>query len=85
MQDQDSGKVIAKEPEHSRLFLLYLPAQLKNMSLFAFSCFSKNNVQLWHKKLGRSNTKVLLSLLNSDLIVTTKISANDACIGLFKM
>lgn len=84
MQDQDSGKVIAKSLSTAACFCSTYLLNLR-MSLFAFSCFSKNNIQLWHKKLGRSNTKVLLSLLNSDLIVTTKISANDACIGLFKM
>ena len=48
VQDQYTGKVIAKGPKCGHLFPLRIPTQNPNMSLFASTVVSNNNVQLWH-------------------------------------
>jgi hypothetical protein len=62
VQDQVSGKVIAKGPKVGRLFLLYFSIP---RCLF-FACTTvQNKSEVWHKRLGHPNSVVLSRLLNS--------------------
>ena len=72
--------MIAKGPKCGRLFPLHIPTPSLDMFLFASTNVSKNNVQLWHYKLGHPNSKVFLSLLNSGHINKMKFSASDVAI-----
>ena len=81
VQDQKSGKVIAKGPKCGRLFPLELSTQPRNKSEFAFSCLHSNNVQLWHNRLGHPDSKVLLSLFKSGLINEMKNYALDVILN----
>jgi hypothetical protein len=58
VQDQVSGKVIAKGPKVGRLF----PLQFSSINSCAYSTFI-NNHQFWHKKLGHPNSIVLTHLM----------------------
>jgi hypothetical protein len=65
VQDQVSGKVIAKGPKVGRLFLLYFSIP---RCLF-FACTTvQNKSEVWHKRLGHPNSVVLSRLLNSGLL-----------------
>lgn len=65
VQDQVSGKVIAKEPNVGRLFPLHLSI-LSNVSLACSAVVNKSEV--WHKRLGHPNSTILSCLLNSGLL-----------------
>ena len=66
VQDQVSGKMIAKGPKVGRLFpLLPSPSLVSNY----VSCNSVNcNNQVWHKRLGHPNSHVLSVLTKSGLL-----------------
>ena len=66
VQDQVSGKMIAKGPKVGRLFpLLPSPSLVSNyVSCNAVDC----NNQVWHKRLGHPNSHVLSILLKSGLL-----------------
>lgn len=65
VQDQVSGKVIAKEPNVGRLFPLHISI-LSNVSLACSAVVNKSEV--WHKRLGHPNSTILSCLLNSGLL-----------------
>ncbi|RVW35199.1 Retrovirus-related Pol polyprotein from transposon RE2 [Vitis vinifera] len=70
VQDQVTGKPIAKGPKVGRLFPLFLP--VPNFSpLSSIKSFACNNVSdlsmVWHRRLGHPNTQILSHVLNSDL------------------
>lgn len=68
VQDQQSGKIIAKGPKVGRLFPIQfsLPPSL---SLPLVSCNSAIvDYQVWHKRLGHPNANVLHDLLKSNFL-----------------
>jgi hypothetical protein len=75
VQDQVSGKVIAKGPKVGRLFPLYfsIPRCLSS------ACTTvQNKHEVWHKCLGHPNSIVLSRLLSSGLLGNkTKFSSRD--------
>lgn len=75
VQDQVSWKVIAKGPKVGRLFQLYFSIP----RCLSFACTTvQNKSEVWHKRLGHSNSIVLSRLLNSDLLGNkTKFSSHD--------
>ncbi|RDX74123.1 hypothetical protein CR513_46162, partial [Mucuna pruriens] len=63
MGDQHSGKIIAKRPKVGRLFLIHFLLS-PNLSLPLVSCnFAIVDYQVWHKRLGHSNSNVLHDML----------------------
>jgi hypothetical protein len=71
VQDQMSGKMIAKGPKVGRLFPLYVCSStiIPSFPLLSFTC----NVigfghKMWHKCLGYPNSDVLRTLFNSRLL-----------------
>lgn len=78
VQDQVSGKVLAKGPKQGRLFPLQISSQERPSSESALlPHFSHNKCQLWHNRLGHPNSKTLMFLLNSGLINANKVSFKD--------
>lgn len=59
VQDQGSGKVIARGPKVGRLFLL----QLIPRTLSLASIIIENKVDVWHKRLGHPNNVILSHLM----------------------
>ena len=73
-----SGKVIAKGPKHGRLFPLQLSIQDRHLVASAlFSDSSLNKCQMWHDRLGHPNSRALLSLFKSSLLLDNKVSHKD--------
>ncbi|RVW92020.1 Retrovirus-related Pol polyprotein from transposon RE1 [Vitis vinifera] len=70
VQDQVTGKPIAKGPKVGRLFPLFLPVP-DFSPLSSIKSFACNNVSdlsmVWHRRLGHPNTQILSHVLNSDL------------------
>ncbi|KAK2396270.1 putative mitochondrial protein [Trifolium repens] len=68
VQDQHSGKMIAKGPKVGRLFPLN--SLLSSSPLLPFiSCNSASvSFQLWHKRLGHPNSNVLHDLIKSGIL-----------------
>ena len=70
VQDQVSGKVIAKGPKVGRLF----PLQFTLPSLLSFHCIGVSNKYTeWHKKLGHPNPVVLSHLLKNGFLSNKSI------------
>uniref|UniRef100_A0A2N9I820 Integrase catalytic domain-containing protein n=1 Tax=Fagus sylvatica TaxID=28930 RepID=A0A2N9I820_FAGSY len=69
VQDQMSGQVIAKGPKHGRLFSLQIPAP-RNLPPFLSLLCNKSRVspEVWHKRLGHPNSRILSYLLKSGLL-----------------
>uniref|UniRef100_A0A2N9IH78 Integrase catalytic domain-containing protein n=1 Tax=Fagus sylvatica TaxID=28930 RepID=A0A2N9IH78_FAGSY len=67
--DQMSGQVIAKGPKHGRLFSLQIPAP-RNLPPFLSLLCNKSRVspEVWHKRLGHPNSRILSYLLKSGLL-----------------
>ena len=78
VQDQVSGKIIAKGPKVGRLFLLHFSIP----SCFSFACTTvQNQSAIWHRRLGHPNSIVLSQLLNSGLLGNkSSFSSHDALI-----
>ena len=79
VQDQMSGQLIAKGPKHGRLFSLQLPIPrtLLPSSVLAFFCTApKVSNEVWHKRLGHPNPRILSHLLKSGLISNKEHSAS---------
>ncbi|KAJ9675925.1 hypothetical protein PVL29_024747 [Vitis rotundifolia] len=79
VQDQVSGKMIAKGPKVGRLFPLHVSPStiIPSFPLLSFAC----NVigfghKMWHRRLGHPNSDVLRTLFNSELL------GNKACSSL---
>ncbi|RVW59204.1 Retrovirus-related Pol polyprotein from transposon RE1 [Vitis vinifera] len=71
VQDQVSGKMIAKGPKVGRLFPLHVSPStiIPSFPLLSFAC----NVvgfghKMWHRRLGHPNSDVLRTLFNSGLL-----------------
>lgn len=60
VQDQVSGKVIAKEPKVERLFPLQFIVP-RTLSLASITI--KNKAEVWHKRLGHPNIVILSNLM----------------------
>jgi len=75
VQDQVSGKVIAKGPKVGRLF----PLHFSIPRCLSFACTTvQNKSEVWHKRLGHPNSVVLSRLLNSGLLGNkTQFSSHD--------
>jgi hypothetical protein len=68
VQDQKSGKMIAKGPKVGRLFPLYSPLSPCYFLPF-ISCNSAIvDFQTWHKRLGHPNSNVLYDLMKSTVL-----------------
>ncbi|KAL3523634.1 hypothetical protein ACH5RR_016468 [Cinchona calisaya] len=68
VQDQQSGKMIARGPKVGRLFPLPFPMS-PCFSLPSITCNSARvDYRAWHKRLGHPNSNVLHVLLNSGLL-----------------
>jgi hypothetical protein len=81
VQDQVSGKILAKEPKVGRLFPLHFSIP-RNLSL---ACMTINNPsEVWHKRLGHPNSAILSRLFNSGLIGNkehvSKLLSFDCCV-----
>jgi hypothetical protein len=65
VQDQVSGKILAKGPKVGRLF----PLHFSIPSCLSFACETVNtHNEVWHKRLGHPNSVVLSHMLNSGLL-----------------
>nr|GLL46629.1 retrovirus-related Pol polyprotein from transposon TNT 1-94 isoform X1 [Ipomoea trifida] len=74
VQDQVSGKMIAKGPKVGRLFPLFLsPSPVSNY--VACNAVQSDN-QVWHRRLGHPNSHVLRILLKSGLLGNKNFSSN---------
>ncbi|RVW70781.1 Retrovirus-related Pol polyprotein from transposon RE2 [Vitis vinifera] len=72
VQDQVTGKPIAKGPKVGRLFPLFLPIPdfSPRFSIKSFACNNVSDLSMvWHRRLGHPNTQILSHVLNSDLPV----------------
>ncbi|KAJ0075453.1 hypothetical protein Patl1_35235 [Pistacia atlantica] len=62
LSDQMSGQLIAKGPKHGRLFSLQIPVpqSLPSFSVLSLLC-NKSRVsnEVWHKRLGHPNSRIL--------------------------
>ena len=71
VQDPMSGQLITKEPKHERLFFLQLPIP-HSYSPFSFQALlcneSKVSNEVWYKRLGHPNSRILSYLLKSGLL-----------------
>ncbi|RVW79104.1 Retrovirus-related Pol polyprotein from transposon RE1 [Vitis vinifera] len=70
VQDQVTGKPIAKGPKVGRLFPLFLPVPdfSPRSSIKSFACNNVSDLSMvWHRRLGHPNTQILSHVLNSDL------------------
>ncbi|RVW12494.1 Retrovirus-related Pol polyprotein from transposon TNT 1-94 [Vitis vinifera] len=70
VQDQVTGKPIAKGPKVGRLFPLFLPVPDFSplSSIRSFACNNVSDLSMvWHRRLGHPNTQILSHVLNSDL------------------
>ncbi|RVX06405.1 Retrovirus-related Pol polyprotein from transposon TNT 1-94 [Vitis vinifera] len=70
VQDQVTGKPIAKGPKVGRLFPLFLPIPdfSPRSSIKSFACNNVSDLSMvWHRRLGHPNTQILSHVLNSDL------------------
>nr|GMD06433.1 Retrovirus-related Pol polyprotein from transposon TNT 1-94 [Ipomoea batatas] len=75
VQDQVSGKMIAKGPKVGRLFPLFLSPPLVS-NYVACNAVQSNN-QVWHRRLGHPNSHVLRILLKSGLLGNKNLSSNN--------
>ncbi|KAJ0046336.1 hypothetical protein Pint_05309 [Pistacia integerrima] len=65
VQDQVSGKILAKGPKVGRLF----PMQFSILAVISFACNAVNNkCEVWHKRLGHPNSAILSHIINSGLL-----------------
>jgi len=65
VQDQVSGKILAKGPKVGRLF----PLQFSIPSRLSLACMTVNNPsEVWHKRLSHPNSVILSRMFNSGLI-----------------
>jgi len=65
VQDQVSGKILAKGPKVGRLF----PLQFSIPRSLSLACMTVNNQsEAWHKRLGHPNSVILFRMFNSGLI-----------------
>ena len=85
VQDQMTGQVIAKGYKHGRLFLLQLavPRTLVPSSSSAWSLFcTALNVskEIWHRRLGHPNHRVLAYLLKSGLL-NNKVQCSSSIVS----
>jgi transposase InsO family protein len=79
VQDQVSGKMIAKGPKVGRLFPLYISPStiIPSFPLLSFACnVVGSEKKIWHKRLGHPNSDVLHTLINFGLL------GNKACSSL---
>lgn len=67
VQDQMSGREIARGPKRGRLFSLILSTPIRNISAYDFCFSAQNNFQLWHTRLGHPNFKTMSHMVNSGL------------------
>ena len=78
VQDQHTGKMIAKGPKVGRLFPLHFSLS-QCLSLPFVSCNSANvDYQTWHKRLGHPNSVVLHGLLKSGFLENKKFPSLSA-------
>ena len=79
VQDQVSGKMIAKGPKVGRLFPLHVSPStiIPSFPLLSFACnVVGSRHKMWHRRLGHPNSDVLRTLFNSGLL------GNKACSSL---
>ncbi|RDX67714.1 hypothetical protein CR513_53370, partial [Mucuna pruriens] len=90
VQDQYSGKIIAKDPKIGRLFPIHFLLS-PNLSLPLVSCNSAIvDYQVWDKRLGHSNSNVVLGnkqeyRLNYDETFAPVVKMTTVCIILALM
>ena len=81
VQDQMSGQLIAKgPPKHGRLFFIHfhVPRTLVPSSILSLFCTApKVSNEVWHKRLGHPNPRILSHLLKSGLINNTLHSSSS--------
>jgi hypothetical protein len=80
VQDQMSGQLIAKGPKHGRLFFIqfHVPRTLVPSSVLSLFCTApKVSNEVWHKRLGHPNPRILSYLLKSGLINNTLHSSSN--------
>jgi hypothetical protein len=80
VQDQASGKMIAKGPKMGRLFPLHIShsTSISSFPLLSFACnFIGSENKRWHKRLGHPNSDVLRTLINSGLLGHKTCSSLD--------
>ncbi|KAG8380293.1 hypothetical protein BUALT_Bualt06G0000600 [Buddleja alternifolia] len=68
VQDQQSGKMIARGPKVGRLFSLQFPFSLCSQLPYVICNSTHVDCQAWHKRLGHPNNNVLQDLLKSGLL-----------------
>ena len=65
VQDQVSGKILAKGPKVGRLF----PLHFSILVVLSFACNTVNNkCEVWYKRLGHPNYVILSHVINSGLL-----------------
>ena len=80
VQDQVSGKMIAKGPKVGRLFPLHVSPStfIPSFPLLSFACnVVGSGNKMWHKRLGHPNSNVLRTLFNSGLLGNKACSSID--------
>lgn len=78
VQDQQSGKMIARGPKIGRLFPLQFPLSSCVSAPFITCNVAHVDHQAWHKRLGHPNANVLHHLLNSGLLGNKKSTSLSA-------
>lgn len=68
VQDQQSGKMIAKGPKVGRLFPLYSSLPPCSFQPFIYCNSATVSFQTWHKRLGHPNSNVLHDLMKSGVL-----------------
>ena len=80
VQDQVSGRMIAKGPKVGRLFPLHVSPStfIPSFPLLSFSCnVVGSGNKMWHRCLGHPNSDVLRTLFNSGLLGNKACSSID--------
>ena len=80
VQDQVSGKIIAKGPKVGRLFPFHVSPStiIPSFLLLSFACnVVGSGHKMWHRHLGHPNSNVLHTLFNSGLLGIKVCSSLD--------